>query len=241
MAVNFAPLTSPRPPQKPIPGKNLEQRRLQEGVANTEFRADLSLASGNEPVARLGTDPNAALISSKPRLAVTVLGGNKDSIEEMAEREGTSRPIQRHDVVMSTDVATADVWNHEFRHRGLDMIAERFNNFEEVQERYGEDGVKAIRGILSIGDIPQESIAELFDDPEGSAGSFGTMADTIQFDLIPDEDKQGITKVLTQMALDVLEEQGSPPPSRARHEQGPPVAPDKEQARGFLMKLLFGE
>lgn len=206
---------------------------LEQGLADVEFQADLSRSPSHGPISRLGkenTREGGAKVQLTPlsNPAFHIAGqGAADRINDTDP--GTSK-AQVGDIYISPDFTSTAVWNHEFRHSGLQVLRDRVERgeitVESVRDRFGEDGVDVVRSMLLSKGDSEEQIAEIFDDPNESASRTMSMSETIQQEGMSPERAELFRRVLTDLAIDALEDQGIPVDSERR-----------AQARSFLKTM----
>lgn len=162
------------------------QMELQEDLGDLEFQADLVTSGSHDPVAQLGFDPSKA---------------------KLVEMTGARFTPETDLVTAGPGSTRADIWNHEFRHRGFRILLDRFSS-EEVGERFGPEAADLWTNIFPHG-IGQEAGTEVFDNPDAPAGEFGTMERTIQeLDRLTPEQIALTDRMLTELAFEALEERG---------------------------------
>lgn len=187
------------------PGVDPEQRELQEGLAELEFRADLEPEM--DDLAALGYQPGKAravftqLFDEGGELAGLYNPPTRSSSEgdrlsrlDIIQRQ-TEDTMRVGDVIVSRDfLDDKDIWAHEFRHRGLNTLRTTFSR-DEFSERYGEDAATF-----------------LYDEQENEETIVDNMSGTPHNgpDNIGAERSAALTKVLTSAALDVIENDRDP-------------------------------
>lgn len=204
---------------------------LEQGLADVEFQADLSRSPSHDAVARLGMEHGRAKIQLRPfpSSAFMVKDERTASFLNNNLPGAATDDIRANDILVETGRATPAIWNHEFRHVGAARLRQGVVDgsitFNDYKERFGDDAVTAFRWLSGF-EGSEEAMVEAFDNPDEDAGAFGRMGNTIQFSHeLSNEDAPRVRRVLTQMALDVLEEEGVP------------TASEKRQARSFLEEV----
>jgi hypothetical protein len=183
MAKGTAPKTSLRPKSR-SGGKGLgvrpksreeglsekDNREASVGFGNTEFRWDLDNQLSWNPLARLGFDP------AKGKTGKAEEGGyygayipkNVKNIGKRLEESETLQDfvgrVEPDDVMLTTTVADAPVWSHEYTHRGIRQVDDFYKKDPEAfEEKYGKDAVNLLKKLTSNTDS-NERATELLDD-----------------------------------------------------------------------------
>lgn len=200
--------------------EDANQRRLQNQMADVEYRADLE--PHMDPVSRVGFDPNKARpIFRRSDFAgiYSPIDGSQPPTDQM--QRASRREIPAGGVMTFGDYVGNDgVIAHEFRHRGFDLVRRTLPR-EEMVERYGEEAATLYfdteEEVLNdmMDRFNQEG--ELEEKPEGLSDSSEGMSEW---------DAERHREVLNEVALGVLEGRGSPPPAERR------------EARTYLLGLI---
>ena len=188
-----APDRSPLPRRRPDTQMFEEHRR---DFGDLEFQASMRNHPSSDLLARLGMresfGDNRSEFTTDPRVAASV---NLDTDEFRVSPYYNSEAV----------------WNHEFRHKGLDII---FNMVKDDPEgKYDSNWNNLVRLLnrLSLEDADELAI-ELFDFPEHSAGQTRageqrTMEETFsEVNGLREEFKYQAIGALSKLALDILED-----------------------------------
>jgi len=179
-----APVTSERPERRqetppprrpPIKFTPVEERQLQAEAGNIEFNAALANTNSYDAVAQLGftTEEGMATYGSGDTAHYTK---NTTRNQERYEQSGDRR-YKPGSVHVTSGPARPDIWNHEFRHKGIEIILNSFTP-DQMVAILGQDQARALVAAVTSNN---EGVTELFDDPNADAGpSRGTMRSTIQ-------------------------------------------------------------
>lgn len=199
-----------------------EQRRLQEGLAELEFRADLD--PNMDPVSALGYEPGKAkaefeqVFDEGGELAgvynpPNARQGEGESLPNMDIVQGQTRnDIRIGDVMVARDfLDDKETWAHEFRHRGLNDLRTRFSR-EEFAEKYGEETAE----FLYTADDEEDFVRFAGTPIEGADNSVGANMD---------ERGPKLIAALNDAALDAMEDDRLSPE-------------DRKQASGWLRRFL---
>jgi len=175
-------------------------------VADVEFMADLANSGSQDPISKLGADPEQVI--------------NRTALVPMGERPNAQyMPAQDPSVdlvVADPQLTRPDVWNHEFRHRGLRLIRDLGLTEDEMKKEFGEAGVTASIYLTAwddqVGHVFEEAVVEAGDNPDTTLNEgparFSKMKDTISEVPLSPKDKQDVQYVLTRIAIDMLTDQG---------------------------------
>ena len=165
---------TPPPRRPPIKFTPVEERQLQAEAGNIEFNAALANTNSYDAVAQLGftTEEGMATYGSGDTAHYTT---NTARNQALYDQSGDRR-FKPGSVNVTSGPASPDIWNHEFRHRGIEIILNSFTP-DEMVSILGQEQARALVAAVSANN---EGVTELFDDPNAEAGSRGTMRSTIQ-------------------------------------------------------------
>ena len=149
------------------------QRRLQAEMADLEFRVDLE--PHMDDVADLGYSPGSQHAIFRPvrvrdggKLAGMFLNPRDNEGVPDWVQENTANEFKVGDVALTIDnFDRNEVWAHEIRHRGLELMRQAFTE-EEVTEKYGEAAASLLYNREN-----EEALNDLMDrfDSEGNLNS----------------------------------------------------------------------
>ena len=183
MALKLVPLSNPT--QENRPKFTSLEREQQEAMGDVEFEASLVNSGSQDPVSRLGFDPTWGRVDTS----------------------GSASYNTNNDVAtVGSDINSEAVWNHEFRHRGVKRILNRYSG-NDMLDIVGLEGTALIRS-LSGTYSGQEIMSEEFDNPEDSAGNRGNMESTLEYiETLTPEQRESLNTSLVTLAERMLEEE----------------------------------
>lgn len=198
-------------------GVDLEQRALQEQMAETEFRATLDRQM--DPVSALGYEPGKARAIFHPifdtipgeeglvQLNGAYLGPTRERQEGRTYPRFSILQRQTEDKMRYGDVMvdqTGDnpdgTYAHEFRHRGMQRLRTSFSR-EEFESKYGREAADYLYGG------EEESLVKGMDSDEAISG--GTYESQLT-----DEQIQKLSSAMTDAAFDLIEDEREDAKSR---------------------------
>lgn len=188
-------------------------RRRTQGFGDLEYFAELGNAPSSDEMARLGTKVSGAGLyynSAMERQANYVRpSGAGNDVQTFQRYEGKQPTFNTAYTGMGVSVPS--VQNHEFRHAGAQYMMDNFTR-EQMVDRWGKEGGQ-IRDIL---DYKNEGAVEVFDKPNEPAGSYGTMASTIDVDNFRPEWTDVLQRRMESISADVMGDLGVPPRSQPK-------------------------
>lgn len=218
------------------------------GMANDELRASLDPILKDDPISRLGFDPDLAHHLPYPGETIENLtGGSEDGFKasylppETSDKNlqafkllNANEEIPADSVVYQSNYAQSpDVLAHEFRHRGLEKLYQYFDKDPETFfDKYGEKTAEILQ-MTKQSNRTNEYMTEIGDNRDATWLSPGevvrTMAKTItdyseNDDLA--EERRDVYANLQRAAQDMLIEQGEEPSAQK--------VPDDKEAKGFF-------
>ena len=177
--------------------RDTEMRQL----GDLEYFADLNNAPSSDSLAYLGTKVSGAGMNYSPALANQANyfkpQDTGDNVDLYREYEGKNPDYNT--VYTGTGTSVPAIQNHEFRHAGAQYLTDNFTR-EQMIDRWGDDGGQ-IHGLLSY---KNEGAIESFDNLNDPAGSYGTMANTIDVDNFRPEWTDLLQRRMEEISSDVM-------------------------------------
>lgn len=214
------PQAVPQPKLRPASQEEVDAAKAKGEIrdfGNMEFGMELQASGSFDPVSKLGFMQDQ---------------GNK-SYSRDTLGENRAMLWGGDEVLVGSGRNTPAVWNHEYRHKGFKLIEDTFRNLttEELKDRWGGAGILA-HEYYTARFREEESLVEMFDRPEDHASPSGDylMENTFDHPRLEDDRstqrRSDLVQIMSDLALDILKEQGSPDPAK------------RKEAEGFFKSLL---